>query len=87
MIISPVACLFHFDLAVFELPLFELLTFGAVARYFHFDIAIYAQLCTVMSFDIQQKKGQNREVEWSKLTLSKCAVEGLNCHEVDNFEF
>ena len=42
---------------------------------------------TVMSFDIRQKKGQNRGVEWSKLTLSKCAVEGLNCHEVDNFEF
>ena len=42
---------------------------------------------TVMSIEIRQKKGQNRGVEWSKLTLRKCAVEGLNCHEVDKFEF
>ena len=44
-------------------------------------------ISTVMSIEIRQKKGQNRGVEWSKLTLRKCAVEGLNCHEVDKFEF
>ena len=66
---------------------FNKTAFAAAKGDFENYFADFGLLPTVMSFDIRQKKGQNRGVEWSKLTLSKCAVEGLNCREVDNFEF